>query len=134
MVATPHVETLVGSHLAEGDTLAEVVNTARTLVDVNIDQEEVELLKPGTTASIKLESFPTRVFKGDVVVVSPKSESVGDSRVFFARVGIANPEGRIRAGMQGRGKVWVGWRPAGYVLMRGPAMWVWSKLWSWFGW
>ena len=134
VVATPHVETLVGSHLAEGDTLAEVVNTARTLVDVNIDQEEVELLKPGTTASIKLESFPTRVFKGDVVVVSPKSESVGDSRVFFARVGIANPEGRIRAGMQGRGKVWVGWRPAGYVLMRGPAMWVWSKLWSWFGW
>jgi len=40
----------------------------------------------------------------------------------------------MRAGMQGRGKIWAGWRPAGYVLFRRPAMWIYSKLWNWFGW
>jgi len=28
----------------------------------------------------------------------------------------------------------VGWHPAGFVLLRGSAMWLWGKLWSWFGW
>jgi hypothetical protein len=36
--------------------------------------------------------------------------------------------------MQGQGKVSVGWHAAGYVLFRGSAMWLWDKLWSWFGW
>jgi hypothetical protein len=58
----------------------------------------------------------------------------GDSRVFHARVELDNPEGSIRSGMQGRGKLWVGWRPAGYVMFRDIGFWFWSKIWSWFGW
>jgi RND family efflux transporter MFP subunit len=134
IVATPNVETMVGRHLSKGDTFAEVVNTSRAQVDVSIDQDDVAYLKPGAEASVKLESFPTRTFKGNVVIISPKSVSNGDDRIFFARVSIPNPEGKIRSGMQGRGKVGAGWRPAGYVLLRRPLMWIWSKLWWWFGW
>jgi RND family efflux transporter MFP subunit len=134
IVATPHLETFVGRHLSKGDTLAQIVNTSAALVDVSIDQEEVVLLRAGEAASIKLDSFPTRTFKGTVTVVSPTSQPQGDSRVFFARVNVFNPQGLIRSGMQGRGKVKSGWRPAGFVLLRRPAMWFWSKLWSWFGW
>ena len=134
VVATPNVETMVGRHLAKGDTLAEVVNTSSAMVDVAIDQDDVAYLKPGAASSVKLESFPTRTFKGNVVIVSPKSEASGDNRVFFVRVRVPNPDGKIRSGMQGRAKVSAGWRPAGYVLLRRPLMWIWSKLWWWFGW
>jgi len=51
-----------------------------------------------------------------------------------ARVDVPNSDGLLRPGMQGLGKVSVGWHPAGYVLFRGIAMWIWTKLWSWFGW
>ncbi len=134
VVATPNVETMVGRHLAKGDTLAEVVNTSSAMVDVAIDQDDIAYLKPRAESSVKLESFPTKTFKGNVVIVSPKSEASGDNRVFFVRVSVPNPDGKIRSGMQGRGKVWAGWRPAGYVLLRRPLMWIWSKLWWWFGW
>lgn len=134
VVTTPEVEAMVGRHLAKGDTLAEVVNTSSAMVNVAIDQDDVAFLKPDAKSSVKLESFPTRTFKGNVVIISPKSESSGDDRVFFVRVSIPNPEGKIRSGMQGRGKVSAGWRPAGYVLLRRPLMWIWSKLWWWFGW
>jgi RND family efflux transporter MFP subunit len=134
VVTTPNIQTMVGRHLASGDTLAEVVNTSRAIVDVAIDQDDLAFLKTGAESSVKLESFPTKTFKGDVAVISPKSDSTGDDRVFFARVSIPNPEGKIRSGMQGRGKVWAGWQPAGYVLLRRPLMWIWSKLWWWFGW
>jgi len=134
IVATPHLDTYVGRQLSRGDTLAQIVNTSAALVDVAVDQEEVVLLQAGETASVKLDSYPTRTFKGTVSVVSPTSQPQGDGRVFFARVNVVNPQGLIRSGMQGRAKVWSGWRPAGFVLLRRPAMWIWSKLWSWFGW
>lgn len=133
VVATPHVENMVGRRLQYGESFAEMVDTSRAIVDVAIDDSDSALLRTGSRASIKLNSFPTRVFRGDVMVVSPKGALVGDSRVFFARVAIPNPGGEIRAGMEGRGKVRVGWYPSGYVLFRKPLMWLYSRAWSWFG-
>jgi hypothetical protein len=55
--------------------------------------------------------------------------------VFFARVLLPNSDGAIRSGMEGQGKVRVpGYTPAGYVIFRRPVIWIYSKLWSWFGW
>ncbi len=134
VVATAHVEDLVGRKLMPGDTFAEVVNTSRAIVDVAIDEDDVLLLHPGEKASVKLDGFPTRTFHGVVTVVSPRSQVQGPDRVFFARLAVSNPDGAIRDGMQGRGKVVTGWSPAGKVIFRRPAIWIWSKLWSWFGW
>ncbi len=134
VVATSHVEDLVGRKLMPGDTFAEVVDTSRAIVDVAIDEDDVLLLHAGEKASVKLDGFPTRTFHGVVTVVSPRSQVQGTERFFFARVLVSNPDGAIRDGMQGRGKVVTGWSPAGKVLLRRPAIWIWSKLWSWFGW
>jgi len=133
VVTTPHVENMVGRRLQFGDTFAEVVDTSRAIVDVAIDDTDASLLRVGETASVKLHSFPTRVFRGAVMVVSPKGTLQGDERVFFARVAVANQDGTIRAGMEGRSKVRVGWYPAGYALFRRPWLWLYSKIWTWFG-
>ncbi|HTR22553.1 MAG TPA: GAF domain-containing protein [Terriglobales bacterium] len=133
LVATPHVESLVGRRLQYGDSFAEVVDTSRAIVDVAIEDSDSGLLRAREHASVKLNSFPTRIFRGDVTVVSPKGILQEDSRVFFARVALPNSDGAIRAGMEGRGKVRVGWYPAGYVLFRKPLLWFYSRAWSWLG-
>jgi RND family efflux transporter MFP subunit len=133
LVATPHVENMVGRRLQYGDSFAEVVDTSRAIADVAVDDTDSGLLRAGSHASIKLNSFPTQIFRGDVMVVSPKGILQGDSHVFFARVVIPNLDGAIREGMEGRGKVRVGWYPAGYVLFRKPLLWIYSRAWSWFG-
>ena len=134
VVSTPHVENLAGRRLQYGDSFAEVVDASSTVVDVAIDDTDANLLRVGSKAVIKLNSYATRTFRGNVVVVSPKGEQQGDSRVFFARVLLPNSDGAIRTGMEGRGKVSVGWYPAGYVLFRRPALWLYSRIWTWFGW
>ena len=134
VVATPHVENSAGRRLQFGDSFAEVVDTSRAMVDVAVDEVDAGLLRAGVPAVIKLTSYPTRRFWGEVVVVSPKGEVQGETRVFFARVLVPNADGAIRTGMEGRGKVRVGWDPAGYVLFRRPAIWIYAHLWSWFGW
>jgi RND family efflux transporter MFP subunit len=134
VISTPHVENLAGRRLQFGDSFAEVVDASSTVVDVAIDDANANLLRVGSKAVVKLNSYATRTFRGNVVVVSPKGEQQGDSRVFFARVLLPNSDGAIRTGMEGRGKVSVGWYPAGYVLFRRPALWLYSRIWSWFGW
>ena len=93
LVATPHIENMVGKRLQYGDSFAEIVDTSRAIVDVAIDDTDSAQLRAGEHASVKLNSFPTRIFRGDVMVVSPKGTLQGDSRVFFARVAVPNSDG-----------------------------------------
>ncbi|HZQ92697.1 MAG TPA: efflux RND transporter periplasmic adaptor subunit [Terriglobales bacterium] len=134
IVATARVEELAGHKLEVGDLFAQVVDSSRASVDVTVDQQDLPLLRSGEELALKLESFPTRKFHGRVTVVSPAGTPQGDHRVFYARAEVPNPDGALRPGMQGMGKVWTGWRPAGYVFFRTPAAWLWSKIWSWVGW
>jgi RND family efflux transporter MFP subunit len=133
-VTTPHIESLVGRKLSAGDPFAEVTDTSTASIDVSIAEGEVPLVRAGESAVVKLEAYPTKTFRGSVAVVSPKSQVELDERVFYARVSISNPDGLMRSGMQGRGKISVGWRPVGYVFLRRPLLWLYSWLWSWMGW
>jgi multidrug efflux pump subunit AcrA (membrane-fusion protein) len=134
VVTTPHLESLVGRHLSPSDSVLEVIDTAQSNIDTALDEQDAIFLRPGQTARLKLDSFPTQSFSGQVQIVSPMNGMQGDEKVFFARVLVPNPEALIKPGMQGRCKIMAGWHPAGYVLFRRPAMWIYSKLWSWFGW
>jgi RND family efflux transporter MFP subunit len=134
VVATPHVENFAGRKLQQGDSFAEIVDTSQAVVDVGIDDADVGLLKVGQSAVVKLNSYPTRTFHGDVDIVSPKAELLHEAPVFFARVSIPNSDGAIRDGMEGRGKVRVGWYPSAYVFFRRPFLWLYSKVWYWLGW
>jgi RND family efflux transporter MFP subunit len=134
VVTTPYIENFVGKHVEPGDRFAEVNDSRTAVVDVAMDERDAALLRTGDSGAVKLDGLPTRTLKGAVVVVSPKAEAEAERRVVFARVEVPNPDGLVRAGMQGNGKVTIGWRPAGYVFFRRPAMWFTQKLWMWFGW
>ena len=134
IVATPHMEEAVGQKFLAGDTVATVVNTSAAQVDVAVDEEDLPLIANGDVVAVKLESFPTRKFNGKVGIISPVSSAETEKRVFYARAQVPNDEGLLRPGMQGRGKISTGYRPAGFVLLRVPAMWLWNKVWTWFGW
>jgi RND family efflux transporter MFP subunit len=134
VVATPHMEDFAGRKLEQGDSFAEVVDTSKAIVDVAVDDSDAGLLKAGQRAVVKLNSYPTRTFHGEVAVVSPKGTIVKEGAVFYARVAVPNEQGAIRAGMEGRGKVRTGWYPAGYVFFRRPFLWVYAKIWFWLGW
>ena len=134
IIATPHVETFAGRRLQFGETFAEVVDTANVVVDVAVDATDVALLRTGEKAVVKLNSYPTRTFHGDVAMVSPKGVAAGDERVFYARVAVPNPDGALRMGMEGRAKITSGWRTSGYVFFRKPVLWIYSRIWNWFGW
>ena len=133
-VATPHVENLVGRKLELGDSLAEVVDVSEVIVDVAVDDVDAGLIKKGQSTVLKMNSNALRTLSGNVVVVSPHGVTQDGSSVFYARVAVRNDDQSLRAGMEGRGKVSIGWYPSGYVFFRRPAIWIYSQVWSWIGW
>jgi len=134
VIATPQIENLVGHKLKEGESFVDIVDNANELVDVAVDETDVGLLLPGQKANLKLDGFPERTFHGHVAVVSPQGVLLNTEPTFYARIAVANPDSALRAGMQGRGKITTGWRPAGVVMFRRIGIWIWTKLWDWFGW
>jgi len=134
IVMTPDLQNAAGEHLDAGAAFAQVLDLASARVNIAVDQADAKLVQPGQTAAIKLDSFPAQTLHGQVFSVSPEAQPAGDSRVFYAHVLLPNENAQLRTGMEGRAKIFAGLRPAGYVLLRAPALWLWKTLWDWIGW
>ncbi len=134
VVVTPQLQNAAGEHLDAGAPFAQVLDLSSAVVDISIPQQDAALLTPGQPAAIKLDSYPQRSWRAAVAVVSPEAQPGDGDRTFTAEVPLSNSDATLRAGMTGRAKIFIGWRPAGYVLLRRPALWVWQTLWNWIGW
>jgi RND family efflux transporter MFP subunit len=134
IVVTPNLQNAAGEHLDAGATFAQVLDLSSAVVDIAIPQRDVALLQPDESAAIKLDSYPQRSWHGVVRIVSPESEPADGDRTFAARVPLPNTDATLRSGMTGRAKIFIGYRPAGYVLLRPAALWIWQTLWNWIGW
>jgi len=134
IIATPQVEHMTGRRLELGDRFAEVVDASEVVVNIALDDVDASLLQQGQAVVLKMNSNALRTYRGDVAVVSPSGEALAGAPVFYARVNVSNEDQSLRTGMEGRGKVTVGWYPAGYVFFRRLGIWAYSQVWSWVGW
>jgi multidrug resistance efflux pump/GAF domain-containing protein len=134
VVITPSLQNAAGGHLDAGASFAQVLDLSSAVVNIAIPQSDAGLLRPGQSAAIKLDSYPQRSWHNSVAIVSPEAQQVDGEGTFAARVPLPNTDAILRAGMTGRAKIFIGYRPAGYVLLRRPALWIWASLWNWIGW
>jgi transcriptional regulator with GAF, ATPase, and Fis domain/biotin carboxyl carrier protein len=134
IVVTANLQNVAGQHLDAGVPFAQVLDLSTAILQISVPERDTALLSPGQAASIKLDSYPQRTWHGSVLVVSPQAHPGDGERTFTAEVQLANADASLRAGMTGRAKIFIGWEPAGYVLLRRPALWIWQALWNWIGW
>ena len=134
IVVTPDLQNVGGRHLDAGTSFAQVLDLSSAIVQVSVPERDTTLMKPGEHVAIKLDSYSRRTFHGGISVVSPEAKAKDGDRTFTVEVPLTNADASLRSGMTGRAKVSLGWHPAGYVLLRRPALWVWQTLWNWFGW
>jgi multidrug resistance efflux pump/transcriptional regulator with GAF, ATPase, and Fis domain len=134
IVVTPDLQNAAGEHLDAGAPFAQVLDLSSAEVDIAVPQSDAALVRPGQKAAVKLDSYPQRSWRGAVSIVSPQAQAGDGERTFAARVPLPNDDALLRSGMAGGAKISIGWRPAGYVLLRRPALWIWQTLWNWIGW
>jgi multidrug efflux pump subunit AcrA (membrane-fusion protein) len=134
VVVTADLQSAAGKHLDAGAPFAQVLDLDAAIFRIAIPERDAALMQPGQAAAIKLDSYPQRTWHNNVSIVSPQAEPADGLRTITAEVPVSNADAVLRAGMSGRAKIFIGWRPAGYVLLRAPALWAWQTLWDWIGW
>jgi multidrug resistance efflux pump len=134
VVATPNLENAAGEHLESGSAFAQVLDLSSAVTRVAVSQQDIALIRRGQSAAIKMDTYPQRTWHETVSLLSPDASIANGQRTFAVEVPIVNPGEMLRAGMSGQAKIFIGWRPAGYVLLRRPALWGWQTLWDWIGW
>jgi transcriptional regulator with GAF, ATPase, and Fis domain/multidrug resistance efflux pump len=134
IVMTPNLQNAAGEHLDAGAPFAQVLDLESAVIRIAVPEENASLLSSGQTAAVKLDSYSQRTWHSPVSVVSPQAIAGDGERTFSAEVQLPNDDATLRAGMSGKGKIYIGLRPAGYVLLRRPALWLWQTLWNWIGW
>ncbi len=129
VVVTPRVQERVGQNLARGDELCVVADTTRMVAEIAIPEEDSSRLAVGQPAEVKLNAYPGRTFSGSVTRVGALVREESKDRFVVAEVEIGNPDGLLKTGMQGRGKVRAGWSNIATLLLRRPARWLYGKIW-----
>jgi RND family efflux transporter MFP subunit len=129
VVVTPHLDEKVGQRLETGQELCVIADDSSVDVEVAVPEGEASLLKPGETLWLKINSYPTKTWKGTVTRVGAAVHQEGEERFVLAESRVANGDGLLKTGMVGRAKVSVGRHSLGVAMLRGPARWAWTKLW-----
>ena len=129
VLITPHLEDRVGQMVESGAEIAVLGDTRRAETEVAVREVDASLLREGEPVVVKLNTYPSRVFRGTIGRVSPVVREEGENRFVLAQATLDNPSGDIRPGMLGKAKISTGTRRLGYAILRKPARWFWAKLW-----
>lgn len=74
-----------------------VADLSRVWVNAQIFQDDIGRLKPGDTAQITVDSYPGRVFTGQIQEILPQVDM--NTRTVRVRLAIANPGVKLKPGM-----------------------------------
>lgn len=120
VVVSGELERAEGAPLEIGQTLFEIAPLAEMVLEIAIPDEDVAHAKVGQMAVATLDSAPDTDWAGELVRVHPRAEIRDDRNVFVGEIHVDNASGRLAPGMQGRARVTVGRRAAGWVWFHKP--------------
>ena len=98
----------IGEVIAPGTTAMTMVNAEKITLTVYVPQDRIGKIRSGQTAHVRVDSFPGRVFDGQVTFISPQAEFTPKnvqtvegraSQVFAVKIRLDNPENLLKSGM-----------------------------------
>ncbi|MDQ6894334.1 MAG: GAF domain-containing protein [Acidobacteriota bacterium] len=127
-IVTPRIEERVGQLLTKGAELCVVADLGTVLAEVAIPEMDASFVRTGQRVALKLNPYPTRVFRGTISRPGSHVRIEGENSFVIAETTVENPEG-LQTGMQGTAKVLTERGPIAVAIFRKPARWIWRKVW-----
>ncbi len=143
IVTTPLVEQKIGEYLSAGDEFTRIVDRGTMKARILVRDWELEEIRPGAAAQVKVLPFPYRTYSGRVEQILPaaaldrpvaqpqKLERRGQELTNYIAVVMEfpNPDGSLREGMTGTAKI-TG-KSRSLALRAGREAWRWmhSQIW-----
>ncbi len=129
VIVTPRIEERVGQFLTKGSELCVVADVGTVVAEVAVPENDATLIQTGERVAIKLNPYPTRLFRGTVTRPGTHVRQEDKDRFIVAEVRIENSDGLLKTGMQGKAKISTVRVPVIAAIFRAPVRWVWNKIW-----
>jgi HlyD family secretion protein len=98
------------SNVSGGTTLMKMADLNRVQVRTLVDETDIGKVQPGQAATVSVDAFPTRPFRGTVLKVEPQAQTEQNVTMFPVLVRINNEQGLLRPGMNAEVEIHVGRR------------------------
>jgi HlyD family secretion protein len=118
VVTTPFLRERRGAFVEVGETVCELVDYRRMLVDMAVPEREMEDVRSGYPVRLKVQGFPALEFEGEVTAIAPVAIDEEGRSTVHVKSEIDNASGLLKAGMTGLARVYCGPRPVGAILLR----------------
>jgi multidrug resistance efflux pump len=105
IVLSGKLEGVEGSPVRKGQSLFEISPLENMMVEVAVSQEDISYVRAGMPVRIEFDAYPRRRWEAGLDTILPRSEMREGISVFVGQVAFANPDGRLRPGMQGKASI-----------------------------
>lgn len=117
--SAPRLKERIGLVATQDSLFCTIEKPETSRVEISVSQDEAALLKPGQPVALKARAIPFETFDATVEGISAtaqKTTATGDN-VVVVHCQIRNPDGRLKPGMTGFGRVFRGWNSIGMILI-----------------
>ncbi len=94
-----------------GTTIVRMADLAQVQVRTLVDEIDIGRIQPGMPATITVEAYPDRTFRGEVLKIEPQAVVQQNVTMFAVLTRIANEEDLLRPGMNADVEIVIGRRP-----------------------
>ncbi len=129
-VATSYLHNRIGDFLDKGNVFCEIVSNSTMIVEMPVPEKEIGDIHLGYPITIKVRGYPRRWYEAHVRSIAPVATSGGNQKTVTVQGELPNPDGSLRAGMTGVGKIRCGKRSIYEIASRRAIRWLRTEFWE----
>jgi putative peptide zinc metalloprotease protein len=129
-VATSYLHNRIGDFLDKGNIFCEVVSDGVIVIEMPVPEKEIGDVQLGFPITTKVRGYPRRWYEARVRSISPIAAASGSERIVIVHGELPNPDGSLKAGMTGVGKILCGKRTIYEIVSRRAVRWLRTEFWE----
>lgn len=130
VVSTSYLHNRIGDFLDKGDAFCEIVSEGTVVVEMPVPEKEIGDVSLGFPITIKVRGYPKRWYRAHVTSIAPVAAVHGLERTVVVQGQLQNPDGSLKAGMTGVGKILCGKRMIFNIVSRRLIRWLRTEFWE----
>ena len=130
VVSTSYLQNRIGDFLDKGSVFCEIVSEGTVIVEMPVPEKEIGEVRLGYPITIKVRGYPKRWYQARVKSIAPVAAASGMERTVVVQGVLENPDGSLKAGMTGVGKILCGKRTIFAIASRRVIRWLRTEFWE----
>ncbi len=130
VVSTPYLRNRVGDFLEKGAMFCSIVSEGVVIIEMPVPEKEIADVAPGYRITMRVRGFPSRSYEARVKELAPIAVESQGLRQIVVHGELENPDGSLKAGMTGVGKILCGEKPIATLVTRRMVRWLRTEFWE----